>query len=137
MLIQFPKNFIWGTSTAAPQIETAFDHDWVGVKSKDGFTFGRTSDHEKRRTEDLQYICQLGNAYRMSLDWSRLQREPYGKFVPEVVSEYRALLAKLEARNKYIIACSCTILPILIGLCGQAHGIAKKASACLPIMLGK
>ena len=103
MLIQFPKNFIWGTSTAAPQIETAFDHDWVGVKSKDGFTFGRTSDHEKRRTEDLQYICQLGNAYRMSLDWSRLQREPYGKFVPEVVSEYRSFLAKLKARNKYIM----------------------------------
>lgn len=102
-LLSFPKNFIWGTSTAAPQIETAFEHDWRGVRAKDGNVFERTSDHELRRAEDLQYITQLGNAYRMSLDWSRLQRQANGKFDPKVVSEYRSFLAKLKARNMHIM----------------------------------
>lgn len=98
-VLQFPKNFIWGTSTAAAQIETAFEHDWKGVMAKDGYRFERTSDHELRRDEDLEYIAQLGNSYRMGLDWSRLQREPMGDFVPEVVAEYKAFMAKLRARG--------------------------------------
>ncbi len=103
MQITFPKDFIWGTSTAAAQIETPFEHDWKGVKAKDGYIFERTSDHELRRNEDINYIAQLGNAYRMGLDWSRLQREPNGKFVPEVVAEYRSFLAKLKARKIYVM----------------------------------
>ena len=48
MQITFPEKFFFGTSTAAYQIETAFEHDWLGVKSRDGFVFNHTSDHEKR-----------------------------------------------------------------------------------------
>ena len=103
MDLLFPKDFIWGTSTAAYQIETAFEHDWRGVKSIDGHVFERTADHELHRAEDLAYIAQLGNAYRMSLDWSRLQRQANGKFDAEVVKEYRSFLAKLKARNIYIM----------------------------------
>lgn len=103
MTVQFPEHFIWGTSTAAYQIETATDHDWRGVVAKDGYTFGRTADHELRRTEDLQYIAQLGNAYRMSLDWARLQTQANAPFDAKVVAEYRSFLAKLKARNIYIM----------------------------------
>ena len=103
MNIQFPKDFIWGTSTAAYQIETAFAHDWRGVKSKDGHVFERTADHELHRAEDLNYITQLGNAYRMSLDWSKLQRQANGKFDQQTVNEYRSFLAKLKARNIYVM----------------------------------
>ena len=99
MDLKFPDNFVWGTSTAAAQIETAFEHDWRGVQAKDGYTFERTSDHELRRMEDIEYIVQLGNAYRMSVDWSRLQRKPFEKFDPEVVLEYSTFLAKLKARG--------------------------------------
>ncbi|MBX2947606.1 MAG: family 1 glycosylhydrolase [Cyclobacteriaceae bacterium] len=28
MSLSFPEHFIFGTSTAAAQIETAFEHDW-------------------------------------------------------------------------------------------------------------
>jgi len=60
MQYQFPENFIWGTSTAATQIETASNHAWKGVVSKDGYTFDRTADHEKRRTEDAELIASVG-----------------------------------------------------------------------------
>jgi len=103
MYIQFPENFIWGTSTAAAQIETASNHEWKGLLSKDGHVFNRTADHEKRRTEDVQYIATLGNSYRMGLDWARLQTAPNAVFDPEVVAEYRSFLAKLKARGMYVM----------------------------------
>ncbi len=102
MEIQFPEGFIWGTSTAAAQIETATDHEWKGVKSKDGYIFDRTIDHEKRRDEDLEYICQFG-AYRMGVDWARLQPTPNAPFDPEVVKEYRDFMIKLKERGVYIM----------------------------------
>ncbi|OWY24133.1 glycoside hydrolase family 1 protein [Sphingobacteriales bacterium UPWRP_1] len=102
-IITFPPGFIWGTSTAAAQIETAYNHDWLNVKSKDGHVFNRTSDHELHRDEDVGYITTLGNAYRMSVAWWRLQPEPFAKFDKQVVAEYRSFIAKLKARNTYIM----------------------------------
>jgi beta-glucosidase len=101
--LRFPDGFIWGTSTAAAQIETAFDHQWKGVQSRTGEYFDRTTDHEKRRAEDLEIICSLGGAYRMSMDWSRLQRSAYGEFHPEVVQEYREFLEALKARGMHVM----------------------------------
>lgn len=103
MNLQFPNNFIWGTSTAAAQIETAYDHEWKGLKARDGAVFNRTADHELRRTEDLKFIIELGKAYRMSLDWSRLQRQPFAPFAPDVVEEYTAFFEALKANNIYIM----------------------------------
>ena len=45
MKLEFPKNFIWGTSTAAYQIETVSDNDWKGVVSNDGTVFDKCSMH--------------------------------------------------------------------------------------------
>ncbi len=103
MFLKFPKDFLWGTSTAAAQIETASEHEWKGVVAKDGYIFDRTSDHELRRGEDLEYIARLGNAYRMGVDWARLQTEPFADFDMNVVNEYRAFLAKLKARGVYVM----------------------------------
>ena len=95
MKIKFPEGFLWGTSTAAAQVETAFDHQWKGTKSNDGFTFLRTTDHEKRREEDLQYIKQFGSIYRCGVDWSKLQRGPMGQFDSAVVKEYQDFFQRL------------------------------------------
>ena len=80
MILTFPEDFIFGTSTAAAQIETAFDHDWKGVKARDGFVFNRTTDHELRFKEDAQLIASLSPGYRMGLQWSKLQRAPFSAF---------------------------------------------------------
>ncbi len=99
MKLNFPKDFIWGTSTAAYQIETASDHDWKGVVSNDGTVFDKCSMHDLRRDEDIEYIVQLGNAYRMSCDWAKLQPTPYADFDPKVTQEYLDFLQKIKARG--------------------------------------
>ena len=99
MKIQFPDAFFFGTSTAAPQIETAFEHDWQGVKARHGFVFDRTTDHEKRFQEDAGIIASLAPNYRMSLQWSKLQREPYGTFHRETAQEYHAFIQDLKAKG--------------------------------------
>ncbi len=101
--LKFPEGFIWGTSTAAAQVETAGDHNWNGVKTKDGYTFTRTTDHEKRRDEDIEYIQQFGSMYRCGVDWSRLQLEAFAPFEPNVVEEYRDFFKKLNARGTQIM----------------------------------
>ena len=80
MRLQFPNDFFWGTSTAAAQIETASDHSFKGLRSKDGHIFDRTADHELRRDEDVEHIARFGTVYRCSVDWARLQTEPFGAF---------------------------------------------------------
>ena len=95
MHLQFPNDFFWGTSTAAAQIETASDHSFKGLRSRDGHLFDRTSDHEKRRAEDAQHIQRFGTIYRCSVDWARLQTEPMGAFHHEVVEEYKTFFKQL------------------------------------------
>jgi beta-glucosidase len=103
MKIQFPHDFFFGTSTAAYQIETAFEHDWVGVKSRDGFVFDRTSDHEKNFKQDAEIIAHCSPHYRMSLMWSKLQRSPKAEFHQETVREYRSFLDDLKQRGVKIM----------------------------------
>lgn len=99
MNIRFPDQFFWGTSTAAAQVETAFEHPWRGLKALDGYVFDRTTDHEKRRTEDAALIARFGSVYRCGVAWSRLQREPMAAFDPAVVTEYREFFTDLQQRG--------------------------------------
>ena len=100
---QFPPHFLFGTSTAAAQIETADGHDWQGVVARDGHRFDRTTDHELRHAEDARIIAELAPAYRMGLSWSRLQRGPGQPLDPTVTAEYRHLLEDLRRRNVSIM----------------------------------
>jgi beta-glucosidase len=96
----FPETFLWGTSTAAAQVETAGDHPWRGLKARDGHVFERTTDHEKRREEDGRLIGRLGQLYRCSVDWARLQPEPFAKFDKMVVKEYQAFFEQLRGQGQ-------------------------------------
>ena len=103
MSYTFPTNFIFGTSTAAPQIETAVDHDWQGVVAKDGHVFQRTTDHELRFKEDAEIIASLAPGYRMSLLWSKLQRTPLAELDKVAVDEYTEFLTDLKSRGVNIM----------------------------------
>ncbi|MBB6546602.1 GH1 family beta-glucosidase [Nonomuraea rubra] len=77
--------FLWGTATAAYQIEGATDEDGRGASIWDTFAHepGRTSrgqtgdvacDHYHRWPEDVALMAGLGvNAYRFSIAWPRVQ----------------------------------------------------------------
>ena len=103
MALAFPHDFIFGTSTAATQIETAFDHDWMGFKARDGQVFQRTTDHELRFREDAKIISSLAPGYRMGLSWSRLQRGPMQELDPATVMEYQEFLQDLLDRGVKIM----------------------------------
>lgn len=103
MKITFPEGFRFGTSTASYQIETAVDHDWKGIKSRDGHVFERTTDHELHFEEDAKLIASLAPNYRMSLMWSKLQKEPRGAFDPEALRQYHGLLQALKKEGVSIM----------------------------------
>lgn len=103
MRLTFPVGFVFGTSTAAAQIETAFDHDWQGVKARNGSVFQRTTDHEKRFKEDAEIIASLAPNYRMSLMWSKLQRAPYDSLHQPTLRSYRLFIEDLKGRGVNIM----------------------------------
>ncbi len=98
-ILSFPEDFIFGTSTAAAQIETAFDHDWQGVKARDGRLFERTTDHELQFASDARLIASLAPSYRMSLLWSKLQREPLADFDESTALEYHSFFNELKKHH--------------------------------------
>jgi beta-glucosidase len=87
----FPENFLWGTATAAHQIEGAAFEDGKGISIWDTFSHSKNKilnndnadvacDHYHRYADDLRLMQQLGtNAYRFSVAWSRVQPEGKGK----------------------------------------------------------
>jgi beta-glucosidase len=99
MKLAFPNDFIFGTSTSAYQIETAFDHDWKGVISKDGHEFNRTTDHEKHIGRDVDIIASVAPHYRMSVMWDRLQPGPFFPLDRGAVTFYHDLFQKLMDKN--------------------------------------
>jgi len=81
----FPAGFVWGTATAAYQIEGAVSEDGRGPSIWDTFSHtpgaietGETGDvacdHYHRWKEDVDLLRELGGgAYRFSVAWPRIQ----------------------------------------------------------------
>jgi len=76
--LAFPEGFMWGTATAAYQVEGDNEHaDWWQWE-KDNPTrvrepSGRAVDHYHRYEEDLNLAKDLNtNLYRFSIEWSRI-----------------------------------------------------------------
>lgn len=103
----FRKDFAWGTATSAYQIEGAVKgegkgkHIWdVFVQEPGRIYEGQTGetacDHYHRFREDVEIMKEIGaNAYRFSIDWSRLLPEGFGKVNEKGVAFYDALLDEL------------------------------------------
>lgn len=83
-LDQFPKDFLWGSASAAYQVEGAWQEDGKGVSVWDEFvripgkTFKGTNgdvavDHYHRYKEDVALMKEQGlKAYRFSVAWTRI-----------------------------------------------------------------
>ena len=78
---RFPKGFVWGTATAAHQVEGGnWNNDWWAWEHTPGSPCqepsGDACDHWHRWPDDVALVADLGfGAYRFSLEWSRIEPE--------------------------------------------------------------
>lgn len=105
-MLTFPSNFLWGTATAAHQVEGQnFNNTWWEWEQRPGqIRHGGSSRLAcdwwgGRFEEDFDRARDLGtNTHRMSIEWSRI--EPVqGVFDQAAISRYRKMLEALHARG--------------------------------------
>lgn len=82
--LNFPDNFLWGSASAAYQIEGAYSQDGKGLSIWDtytkipGTTFQNTNgdiavDHYHHFKEDIALMADMGlKTYRFSIAWTRI-----------------------------------------------------------------
>ncbi len=109
--MNFPENFLWGTATAAYQVEGAVEEDGRGRSIWDIFSHapgkvlhGDTGDiacdQYHRLEEDLDLMSELGiRAYRFSVAWPRIQPEGSGPANQPGLDYYRRLVDGLRERS--------------------------------------
>jgi beta-glucosidase len=109
--LRFPDGFVFGSATAAYQIEGAVDEDGRGASIWDTFSHtpgavrnGDTGDvaddHYHRLESDLDLIASLGlGAYRFSIAWPRIQPTGRGQANEAGLDFYRRLVDGLIDRG--------------------------------------
>lgn len=101
----FPDGFLWGTATAAHQVEGGnHSNDWwtweqVPGHIKHGDRSDPACDHYRRFATDFDLLRALHqNAHRLSVEWSRIEPVP-GEFSRAALEHYRAVLQALRDRG--------------------------------------
>ena len=99
-MADFPSGFLWGSATAAHQVEGGCtNNDWWVWEHTPGTTAVESSgdgiDHFSRYDEDFALLASLGqNAHRISLEWSRIEPAP-GEFSMQALDHYARVLDSL------------------------------------------
>lgn len=106
-LADFPEDFLWGSASAAYQVEGAWDQDGKGESVWDRFvripgkTFKGTNgnvavDHYNRYQEDIQLMKEQGlKAYRFSIAWTRIFPDGNGTINEAGLNFYEKLIDEL------------------------------------------
>eukprot|EP00638_Chattonella_subsalsa_P001804 CAMPEP_0117751774 /NCGR_PEP_ID=MMETSP0947-20121206/11185_1 /TAXON_ID=44440 /ORGANISM="Chattonella subsalsa, Strain CCMP2191" /LENGTH=508 /DNA_ID=CAMNT_0005570239 /DNA_START=61 /DNA_END=1584 /DNA_ORIENTATION=+ len=106
---KFPKDFVFGTSTAAYQAEGAYKQDgkgfsvWDTFSNTPGHTFQNETgnvavDHYNRFDEDIQLMESIGlKAYRMSIAWSRILPTGHLPVNQAAIDHYNQVFDRLQA----------------------------------------
>lgn len=104
-ILEFPANFLWGTATAAHQVEGDNRlNDWWAFEQEPGRIHdnnpsGAACRHYELYKQDFQMLADLHqNSHRLSLEWSRIEPEE-GKFDSAAIAHYRDVLETLRAHN--------------------------------------
>ncbi|MGE5545442.1 MAG: GH1 family beta-glucosidase [Solirubrobacterales bacterium] len=112
----FPKDFLWGASTSAYQIEGALTEDGRGPdiwdaftkagKIQDGTNAAVACDHYHRYPEDIALMKGAGfNAYRFSIAWPRIVPAGTGAINPKGLDFYDRLVDKILEAGIRPMAC--------------------------------
>ena len=100
MTYQFPKDFLWGSATSSHQVEgDNLYNDWWQWEQKGLLPdrSGKACDHYNRFRQDFGLARELGhNAHRLSLEWSRLEKEE-GAWDRNEWEHYKAVAHQLAA----------------------------------------
>lgn len=101
----FPPDFLWGTATAAHQVEgNNTNSDWWAWEQEDGRILeghksGLACNWWQNAEADLDMAAEMGtNAHRLSLEWSRIEPEP-SVFSSEALERYRQILQAMQDRG--------------------------------------
>lgn len=124
----FPKTFLWGAATSAHQVEGGNHNQWSIWEFENAHSFaqqakyrlnglenwheiereatnphnyvsGRASDHYRRYEEDFDLLKKMNmNAFRFSIEWSRIEPEE-GLWNEHEIEHYRQYLLALKKRN--------------------------------------
>jgi 6-phospho-beta-glucosidase len=107
----FPDNFLWGSASAAYQVEGAWNEDgkgpsvWDVFAKQPGRTFKGTNgdvavDHYHRYKEDVALMAEMGlKAYRFSVAWSRIFPNGKGEINEKGLQFYDNLINELLTHN--------------------------------------
>ena len=102
---RFPAGFLWGTASAAHQVEgDNANCDWWEFEQRPGaIAGGDTSavacDHYHRYREDFKLLRELNqNAHRLSVEWSRIEPAE-GEFDSRQLRHYRDVLGELREQG--------------------------------------
>ena len=125
---QFPRNFLWGASTASHQVEggthnqwsvwelqiaqnqakTAKERldwlpSWERIKSQaenpENYISGKGVDHFSRYKEDFKLIKDLNlNSYRFGIEWARLEPEE-GLWNEQAFDHYKNYIKELKKQG--------------------------------------
>ncbi len=110
-LAPFPQDFLWGSASAAYQIEGAYQEAGKGQSVWDQFvripgkTFKATNgdvavDHYHRYQEDVALMARAGlKAYRFSISWPRVLPAGRGTMNEEGLAFYDRLIDELIANQ--------------------------------------
>lgn len=109
--LEFPKDFLWGSASAAYQVEGAYQADgkgpsiwdnWVQLPGKtfNGTNANTAADHYNRYREDIQYMKEMGlKAYRFSISWPRIFPRGRGEVNRAGLDFYTNLISELRANG--------------------------------------
>ena len=115
-MINFPQDFLWGTSTSGPQTEGRFTGDGKGDNLWDywyqvephRFRFkegpGLTSTFYENWEEDIELLVETGHtAFRTSIQWSRIFPKGRGEVNPVGVAFYRQVFERIKSKGIHLM----------------------------------
>jgi beta-glucosidase len=98
----FPERFLWGSATAAHQVEgNNRNNDWWAAEQAGRLPHksGLACDHYQRFDQDFALLAELGQtSHRLSIEWSRIEPRP-GELSHDAVDHYRRVLESLCAHG--------------------------------------
>ena len=108
---KMPKDFLWGSASAAYQIEGAYQEDGKGLSNWDEFvkipgkTFEESTgevavDHYHRYKEDVALMAEMGlKTYRFSIAWTRIFPTGRGEVNQKGLKFYEELIDECLKQN--------------------------------------